>query len=303
MPKTLSAALDAAVAVENVGNISTMVLVEPRLTEPVAFCTWDDPVEFDGVVYSPEDGTGLTEITAAIGTQVGKMGFTGLLGGRVTKDDLRHYWPGATLTVFNVIPVQSFETLTWSASVVDEYLRRGDLGNAKILSEIDFTSEFRSISQKAGVAVPGAMLRKCRFRFTVDDGFSSRCPVELASVQHTVDVLDVSADGKTLVLDLTLTEGYLDRGWIEAAEGANLNVWPMPITSHSQSGAEATVTILEGFPFTLVDGTSMKVTEGCRKTWPDCKRHNPAGGGKTAGWPYGGFKDLLGDDKLRLRVL
>lgn len=300
--KTFDPDLQAAYESGFIGKVATCFKITLLNGDVLGFTTWDRWLSYDGLDYNPDVGVGLTELDSfSIGTKVGTMRFTGLLGTYVSKNDLRFFWPGAKIFIFNLTPKYDSVDLTWAADLDRgiEVLRSGDLGNTKISDETKFDSEFRSISQRASLTFGKLLAPLCPYRFGVDDGtIMSVCPVDLDTKKHTVTLTTVSADGLTLTFTLATTDDFLTAGFVAALSGDNVGVPPKQIRDHSQSGTTATVVLYDQLPFPLVEGvTSLEITEGCQKRLdPDCIRHTGDGA------PHGGFKDIAGPDFLALRV-
>lgn len=275
--------------------IATCVRVTLRDGSVFGATTWGEAIRWDGLDYDPSDGAQMETFTSSLGAQVTMFKVTGLLGSRFSADDVRFLWPGAAVLAFNVIPEQDPSTLNWHGheTAGADVLVAGKLGAIQIPNEVCFTAEFRATMAQAAGLITRSVQRKCPFRFG-----KSPCPA--VPPTHIANVSAVAGR----VLTFTLTPSVLlDKGSVEALAGANAGVQPLRIVSAVNAGGGAwDLTLADAFPFALAVGTSCRITEGCDHLFPTCKLYNPAAAGRTAGWPYGGFRDVPGQDKLNVRA-
>jgi len=224
------------------------------------FTDHDRPLEFGGVTYEPESGFAASEIRSGTDLAVDAQEAEGVLtSDTITETDiLDGRWDNAQVEVWRV---------NWSAVSQRVLMRRGAIGQVR-RGKLAFVAEVRSLAH---------VLNQ-----TVGRTFQHACDAELGDTRCGVDLEDLAYKGTgsvtALTGDRTFTAsglGSFDAGWFKLGRltwtsGAN-DGRTAEVASHSFSGGERQLAMLEAPVRTIAVGDDFVVRAGCDKRLETCR--------------------------------
>lgn len=223
-----------------------------------AFTSAGQDVTLAGQLYSAAQGLLVTGIDTSAGFEVDNLELTTIDDGSLFTNILAGTWRGAAFLLMRY---------NW-ASPTDgvEYLLAGTFGEMP-MNRNTITIELRGLQQVLQLTIGAPSQKLCRYRVGVNDGYLSRCPVDIAAYTFTgtltsvtsLQVMRASALGKPLDYftegELTFTSG--------ANDGRTIKV--------KAFAADGTFTFALPLQEAAAIGDTFTASAGCTKRWAeDC---------------------------------
>jgi hypothetical protein len=254
----------------------------------VRFTTGVQPITWDGEEYLPDDFISISPMASGLGSKITTLNFTGQMGGRITQDDVIYRWPLSTWIQYAVFPVfdpARPDLIIGDATIGEWMCERGTVAGVQILDDLQFEATFEGPGRQIAIATPNTIVRQCPLILAVKNELGYGCPVDPATIEHTVTPTSVSPDGLTIEFTVHPIFGF-DRGFMKALTGTNVGTPRRGIKSATHSGDDWTCVLYDTFPNTVLLTDSLLVREGCDGLKTTCDVYNPADADHSAGWPF-----------------
>lgn len=247
-----------------------------RDTVVQAYCTTDQPVEVDGVVYEAAPGLDLSAVSSSSGFAVDNLQLT-LLPNEAElplAEIIAGLWDFARFTVFEV----DYTSPTGGT----RYLRRGTTGEVQALRD-SFSIEFRSLKQALQQSIGIVTQKTCRARLG-----DELCRVDLTPFTFSLTVTSVTSRQVFAATGATQADDYFTQGPVKFTAGDNAG-----FAEKVRGFAAGVFTMAKAMPFDVQVGDVFTAIAGCQKRRDeDCvtKFANPLN--------FQGEPDLVGVDVL-----
>jgi len=245
------------------------------------FTDHDLALTFDGTTFTPESGFAASEIRAGSDLSVDSQDAVGVLtSSTITETDiLDGRWDNASVEIWRV---------NWQDTSQRVMMRRGAIGQVR-RGRLHFVAEMRALAHVLGQTVGRTFQASC------DAALGDiRCGVNLSdpAFKGTGTVASVVADRGFTTSDLTtFVTGWFALGVITWTSGANAGR-SGEVLSHAQTGAIATVTLLEQPVRPILATDAFTITAGCDKTFATCTAKF------TNATNFRGFPHIPGQDTI-----
>jgi len=245
------------------------------------FTDHDLALTFDGTTFTPESGFAASEIRSGSDLAVDSQDAVGVLTSTtITETDiLDGRWDNAAVEIWRV---------NWQDVSQRVMMRRGAIGQVR-RGRVHFVAEMRSLAHVLGQTVGRT------FQATCDAALGdTRCGVNIAApaLKGGGTVATVVGDrGFTSTGLAAFSDGWFSLGIINWTSGANVGRLG-EVLAHVQTGAIATVTLLEQPVLPILATDAFTITAGCDKTFATCtaKFANAAN--------FRGFPHIPGQDTI-----
>lgn len=243
-------------------------------------------VVLDGT-YTPVQGLDLKALVSSASLAVDNSEVSIIAGGNLVDEEFANEiitgrWDFASYVLFEANPLAPGDGVL--------VLKRGTTGEAQpSINSGVHTIEARSLKQALQQPLGVALSKTCRYRLGVNDGFRSRCPVDIADYTYTVTVTAVTSRQIFTVSGAPATEDHLGEGSLLGLTGDN-DGEQQAIKSHTALGL---VTLKLPMPYTVQIGDTFEAKAGCRLRFTEDCRDKFA-----AQLDFGGEPDIVGLDHL-----
>lgn len=216
---------------------------------------WNAAFTFSGVAYEPNSAIAATSARQNADTSADEAETDGiLLSGAITESDVRAgLWDNANFQLFLISP----SNLSAGSIIVEA-------GRVGVETLNDGTWKFQLLSWKNLLKqnVQIATSQTCRVKVLGD----WQCKLDMTGRSHTVQASALSADGLTITTNDTQAAGYYVYGIALGQSGQNLN-----IQRQIASNSAGSIVLREPFPFSINDGDSLILTQGCDRNFSTCE--------------------------------
>jgi len=224
------------------------------------FTDHDQPLTFDDTTFEPESGFTASEIRAGSDLSVDAQEAEGVLtSATITETDiLDGRWDNATVEIWRV---------NWADTTSRALLRRGAIGQVR-RGRLQFVAEMRSLAHVLGQTIGRTFQASCDAELG-----GTRCGVDLnaAAFKASGTVVSLSGDRGFAVSGLSgFAEGWFALGTLRWLTGTNTGR-KTEVLSHTTSGAEVIVTLLEAPVRPIEVGNTFSIFAGCDKRFETCQ--------------------------------
>ncbi len=245
------------------------------------FTDHDRPLTFDGTIFEPESGFTASEIRSGSDLSVDAQEAEGVLTSTtITETDiLDGRWDNATVEIWRV---------NWADTASRALLRRGAIGQVR-RGRLHFVAEMRSLAHVLGQTIGRTFQASCDAALG-----DARCGVDLsaAAFKASGTVVSLSGDRSFAVSGLTgFAEGCFALGTLQWLTGANTGR-KTEVLSHSVSGADVIITLLEAPVRPIEVGYIFNIFAGCDKRFETCQAKF------TNAVNFRGFPHIPGQDTI-----